>query len=46
VTSDAPEIALARGRAALDRLNELSDVIQVEWKSISVPDRSAETLAG
>ncbi len=33
---NAPEIALARGRAAVDRLNENSDVIKVERKSISL----------
>jgi IstB-like ATP binding protein len=42
ITANAPEIALARGRAAVDRLNEISDVIAVERKSFSLPEREAE----
>jgi hypothetical protein len=38
--ANAPEIALARGRAAVDRLNEVSDVITVERKSLKwVPSK-------
>jgi hypothetical protein len=33
VTKDAPAVALARGRAAVERLNEISDVIQLERES-------------
>jgi hypothetical protein len=37
VSSSGPEIALARGRAAVDRLNELSDVIEIERQSFRAP---------
>jgi len=45
VSSNGPEIALARGRAAVDRLNKLSDVIELEWKSTRLPDSSRTVLA-
>jgi DNA replication protein DnaC len=45
VNSDAPEIALARGRAAVDRLNEISDVIEVERRSSKLWDRKETLLA-
>jgi DNA replication protein DnaC len=42
VSSNGPEIALARRRAAVDRLNEVSDVIEVEWKSATSLQESAK----
>jgi hypothetical protein len=45
VNSGAPEIALARGRAAVDRLNEISDVIEVDRKSSNLRDPKETLLA-
>jgi DNA replication protein DnaC len=40
-TDNAPEVALARGHAAVQRLNEISDVIHVERESFDIAIRTA-----
>jgi DNA replication protein DnaC len=43
-TPNASAVALERGRAAVARLNEISDVIAFERKSLTLPQQHSKTL--
>jgi DNA replication protein DnaC len=38
INRNSPDVRLKIGRAAVDRLAQVSNVIEVEWKSITVPN--------